>query len=310
MTTSGGAQKVRRWLDKLDTALAANADRAGLSNNPSMTGAEREGIFRSALRDFLPPFLSIGEGKIFSIDGGESGQMDVIIHDPRYPVFRQGASALFPIEGVLAAIEIKSRLDTESLLDAWRKCASVANLRQMIAGEDKDRMDKVFEAKGLDQATRLAFIDQHIRPPTYIFAYSGFSGREALAEGLQNVLASDGLPVSSAAKRPAIPSVIASGGAVALAWADPIKMHPPEGALLCPPHQTPVLMTVDTQHGFGILAAQLLWRLEQRAAWSEKRMGVQKSLIDYLPFEEYLAEPVHAGSTLISWDLQDGLIAD
>lgn len=92
--------------------------RAGMSHSGAR-GAAAEEILRKFLRASLPGSLGVTVGQVVDADGNFSGQSDVIIYDA------QGTPMLFssvedgqetvPIEGVIAVIEVKSRLQRSDL---------------------------------------------------------------------------------------------------------------------------------------------------------------------------------------------------
>lgn len=297
---SGGTRIVREWLDGLDQELAARSDRARASRHPTMTGNYREDALRDSLRQFLPRALHVGTGRVFSVDGTMSKQTDVVIHDGRYPVLQQGEASLFPIESVLATIEVKSSLDAASLQDAWAKCISVAGLRTCIADEDVETLRSKLVGKGIGSTECTEIVDSYIRPVTYIFSFDGFTTPAALSEAIMTLPGTVGVAVSSTTDQPVVPSVVVSGGgAVGLAWGDPVCVWPAADQPQLPAGQRPFFVSVQSDHGFGMLAAHLMWTIEKRTTLGEMRFGVRRSMMNYLPFDEYLEGPV-AGHFAIS----------
>jgi hypothetical protein len=296
-----GRKIVSSWLDGLDRSLAAEAGRAGLSNHPTMIGDQRERALVQALREFLPPLVRVGTGKVFDSAGTMSPQTDIVIHDGRYPVFNQGNSALFPAEGVIATIEVKSRLDAASLEDAWNKCLSVLALNQLVAAEDRETMDCKLKAKGIAAEQRVVVIDRCIRPTTYIYAFDGLGTLDGFTDALQALMANPGVPVSQDTRHPVVPSIIASGGVVGLAWGNPVRAFPRPGQPDMPSGALPVYVSVPSQHRFGILAADLLARIEQRTTLAEAHFGIRRSIFEYLPVQEYLQRPIEEGPYCVTY---------
>ena len=66
--------------------------------------------------------------------GGTSRQQDVVLYErdicPVFSINRTPQTTYYPCEGVIAAGEIKSLLDRDSLEDAFKKVASVKALRR------------------------------------------------------------------------------------------------------------------------------------------------------------------------------------
>ncbi|MGR8980044.1 MAG: DUF6602 domain-containing protein [Gammaproteobacteria bacterium] len=74
-------------------------------------GTVREGFITNFLERNMPEAVSYHSGEIFDSRTGKSGQIDIVLHphtSPKLNVY--GAINLFPVETVLAAIEVKSNL--------------------------------------------------------------------------------------------------------------------------------------------------------------------------------------------------------
>lgn len=89
-------------------------------------GAFREFLVASLIRPLMPAHFGVGSGIVVSSTGQQSRQTDVVIYDRRLlpPVFLAGDRGIFPIDGVLAVVEVKSTLVAShyvSLVDAARR---------------------------------------------------------------------------------------------------------------------------------------------------------------------------------------------
>jgi len=93
-------------------------------------GEVREFAFKEFLRQYLPSFLGVEKGIIISSDEDTSKQIDIVIYDKlNTPVLYAAENLrLFPIEGVYAIIEVKSKLNSASLKDAIDNIRSVKNM--------------------------------------------------------------------------------------------------------------------------------------------------------------------------------------
>jgi len=87
-----------------------------------LRGRAREVLIRSFLKPYLPDSLDIGQGVITSVEGGQSGELDVIIYDRSgYNLFKPftyympEGSKPFPSEVVYAVIEVEDRLTSGRL---------------------------------------------------------------------------------------------------------------------------------------------------------------------------------------------------
>jgi hypothetical protein len=111
--------------EKLSASLAEV--RAELSHQGNK-GARVEQELRQFLKDHLPSSYGCGHGEIIDMNGASSKQMDVVITNEYHP-FKYGEHpGLFLIEGVAAAGEVKSSLDTKELHDSIEKSLSLRKL--------------------------------------------------------------------------------------------------------------------------------------------------------------------------------------
>ena len=107
---------IRDWFNFLEDTLHNEAKLAGLLDHGTMIGSAREFFVTRILRSILPPFLHVGTGKVFASNGETSKQIDVVVYDPRFPVFEiQAGFGMYPVEGVIATIEVKSTLSDDEL---------------------------------------------------------------------------------------------------------------------------------------------------------------------------------------------------
>lgn len=102
-------------------------------------GTFREGIISEFLRPFLPECYGLGSGEVFSADGTQSAQIDIVLYDAIFStvLFRNADKQLFPAESVFGSIEVKSRLDSDGLRIAVDNVASLKRLPR----PDSDMLD-------------------------------------------------------------------------------------------------------------------------------------------------------------------------
>lgn len=77
-----------------------------------LKGQLREIVIRDLFRPLLPSDVGTGTGQIISAGNRQSRQQDVVIFDKSIlpPILLEESTGIFPIEAVLYAIEIKSRI--------------------------------------------------------------------------------------------------------------------------------------------------------------------------------------------------------
>jgi len=88
-------------------------------SHPLLKGRFREAFIEEILLPYLPSSFRISTGKIFDSTGNQSDECDILIIDPtRIPPILQTSSklGLFPVESVLAVIEVKSKLTATEYL--------------------------------------------------------------------------------------------------------------------------------------------------------------------------------------------------
>lgn len=101
-------------------ASKMQADFDGITSqfqHKSTKGTAREKIVHHFLAEYLPESIELGTGEIVDTFGNRSSQTDLIIFDRlRCPkIFQTEDLRIYPVEGVLAAIEVKTKLDKSTL---------------------------------------------------------------------------------------------------------------------------------------------------------------------------------------------------
>jgi hypothetical protein len=91
-------------------------------------GAWKESVLRTVLRTYLPPSFTVGSGFILTPDG-VSTQIDILVCDDSAPIlFRDGDFLISTADCVRAAAEVKTRLTTAMLKEAFGKLNDVSSL--------------------------------------------------------------------------------------------------------------------------------------------------------------------------------------
>jgi len=119
----------KSYIDALSSELLAQSRTANHLKHNVLKGSARESFVRSFLSKFLPESLGVGTGEIFDRRGKRSRQIDVIVYDKTFPIPSIGDGLrLFPIDSVVATIEVKSNLDQTALDEALVNCVSVTRM--------------------------------------------------------------------------------------------------------------------------------------------------------------------------------------
>lgn len=105
---------------------------------PFDRGTGREEALKAFLAEHLPKRYGIGTGFVINSRGDESKQLDIVIYDanvcPVFAVDKQHNA--YPIEGVFAAIEVKSTLNEETMFQAWD---NAYQFKQVVYGAILDK---------------------------------------------------------------------------------------------------------------------------------------------------------------------------
>lgn len=93
-------------------------------------GRENEAVMARILEALIPQRYGIGSGLLIDTANNYSRQTDIVVYDQsdEPAVLAQTTQILFPIESVLACIEIKTTLRGEDIDDCLRKAGDMRNL--------------------------------------------------------------------------------------------------------------------------------------------------------------------------------------
>ena len=141
-------------------------------------GLIREAFVREFLSDNLSEFWGVGTGEIFHAeakDGEPRNQIDVVIHNKRYPKLPLSADIdLFFIETVSSFIEIKSRLTKD---DVKQAAAAAKRIKSLVSFEPQR-----FNPTGMVK---------NPRPYSFVFAYDGPAQSETVLRWMIDVAKED-----------------------------------------------------------------------------------------------------------------------
>lgn len=94
---------------------------ASTITHPGLKGTALEILVRDLFRPLLPSDIGVGTGQIIECASGKlSNQIDIILYDKSIlpPVLFDEFTGIFPIEAVLYAIEVKTKLSRAGLVSA------------------------------------------------------------------------------------------------------------------------------------------------------------------------------------------------
>jgi hypothetical protein len=121
-------ERLASYFSKVGEVLRGESDASAVFANATDRGGARERLYCSFLQTHAPSNCNVDVGGfVFSVDGSESKQIDVIITAANVPRFKPGASdkAFACVTGVVGVASIKSHLDKKELVDALENVESV-----------------------------------------------------------------------------------------------------------------------------------------------------------------------------------------
>lgn len=123
------AQNFRRSYTEISTQAFTNQDSGSLIH-PGEYGGYRERLLETLLRAFLPNYSATGTGFAVSRFGKTSTQIDVVIYDSEElpKIEDPSLRRFFPIEGVLAAGEVKSKVRESELQGYLQKLMDIKRM--------------------------------------------------------------------------------------------------------------------------------------------------------------------------------------
>jgi hypothetical protein len=209
------------WATAVQGLLRAGHDVASSATDHGLLlGDAREVIIREVLMRFLPASVVVGTGQVAGSKDREnrSKQIDVVLYRSTFPIFcTLGLSDVFMFEGIVAAIEVKSKLDRPTLKEALDNCVSVKKLSpcyEIPSAEEycKERQLQYTvttdEFPDINGPAKDRLLEQ-ITPPAYVFGYTGYTSRlKDLVEALNEWGTSRQHPIRW------LPDVIATEGCV------------------------------------------------------------------------------------------------
>jgi hypothetical protein len=233
----------------------------------------------------------------------------VVIYDARFPVLEiVPGFGLYTAEGVIAALEVKSKLDTRSLEIALENSFSVSNIE--VRSNRQDVRDATLQLMPLGRSYSHADIPyddvlRRISPQTYIFAFNCSLSDQRLAECVEKWWKSKDIPFSKYRTR--LPGVIVAGEKVGLSFDRVLDIEPSADAR----HEC------VTQHGEDTCIAMGIWKTKRRFGWLAMHMlraccsrigqihadlDVRLDVASYLPAKQYFdSELKDSAGRLFGW---------
>jgi hypothetical protein len=168
-TDSVGGHPFGEFLRNRSHSISARGREAGFYRHASTSGAAREWVLREPLEEVLPHRYGVTSGEVRASDGSVSSQLDVLIYN-RFDtpqLFSSFGAAVLPIEGVLAAISVKSRLDKAAIDDAADAAARLRSMpRRSLPSDPRSLGPKPAVFAFGFRGVALETLRQHVRDAT------------------------------------------------------------------------------------------------------------------------------------------------
>ena len=132
------------YFKNLEKLLTDVSEFSGVTGESTESGKNREILVGSALKQHLPSRASVVQGGIV-IDSHNktSRQIDIIICNSFSFVGGSLEYGLIPVEAIIAAIEVKSTIESEGLKKAFRQLDVVKTLKKEIVHARYDRAEDI-----------------------------------------------------------------------------------------------------------------------------------------------------------------------
>ncbi len=285
---------VQQWFDHFEITLTHEAQLAGLLEHSSLVGSAREFIIKRVLRSILPPVVHIGSGKVLDSKGNRSRQIDIIVFDSRFPVFEiECGIGIYPLEGVIATIEVKSTLTKKSLFESLENTLSLIQLTPGL--EDPSpwlSRVKEHESNGYSPKEAMRKAGFEFIPATYIYVFNSKLRAKGLSTSVSRWFDSKEHPVVSDGHCAVLPRVIVGGNSLGLLHDGLIQIDPGEDVVADwkkdnnsgPNH---VMSFWDTKRRFGWLMIHLIHTVCSRVGLSHAISGAKYGIDQYLSIEDY-----------------------
>lgn len=116
-------------LARVQAAVGAAHAVTGIGHQ-GLKGQLREIVMRDLLRPLFPSDVGLGTGVIITSHDHQSKQQDVVIFDRSIvpPILLEGNTGVFPIESVLATVEVKTKLTAAEIKSTLESAHQLRNL--------------------------------------------------------------------------------------------------------------------------------------------------------------------------------------
>lgn len=123
----GNSTLIQQYASSVMRTMKDQADAVARLEHKLSKGRFREIFVQTVLAQFLTHQFGVGSGIVVNQKGEQSTEHDVIIFDRRIlpPFIASGALGVFPVEAVIATVEVKSILTSDAIQQAEAAAAKL-----------------------------------------------------------------------------------------------------------------------------------------------------------------------------------------
>lgn len=279
----------KSFFEKYEKELIQRAETAGLMKHRPSIGALKEFLTKSVLNSVLPDCCSLVSGQIFDGKGNLSKQVDIIIYDSRLPKLEIAPGfGYYAIEGVIACIEIKSKLDKKNIEEALDNSKSILELEALIAGDIKLATTEGLKNPNTAYQKRKASFQYSTA--CYVFSFDSIKMTNA-SKHVNNWFKKCVNP-TTATNCALLPRVLVGKNWVGLLEDGYIEL----------PGNGNAMIFVNTEHTFAYFISHLLNKVALRVRASQGCSDSYFTFNPMLPIAEYLSkDDVKNKSIVLKW---------
>lgn len=126
-------KQLKTYFNSIADIIDAQAQSAGIFSGRGDIGKCREIINLNFLQKHVPARFAVHlGGDIFGLPDECSGQIDIIVNHDMCATFKEHSIIRCPVESVIAAVSVKSKLDKSQIYDGLKNLASIPQISQNI----------------------------------------------------------------------------------------------------------------------------------------------------------------------------------
>lgn len=133
------------FVSRVAAAIGAAKEVATLTHT-GVKGTIREILVRDLFRPLLPSDFGVGTGQIATAKNELSPQQDVVIYDRRIlpPILFEKTVGIFPVESILATIEVKTKLTATELRTAYDSAKTIHSYSYLSGERNTESGQPIF----------------------------------------------------------------------------------------------------------------------------------------------------------------------